>query len=96
VGDQLTPVLEKELLDRFFTDLTQFMENYIFWTSEVPKTLVINPDIIGKLSRMEGFYEREELKSLVPAHAPVVRYFRLKYGVVELYEDYEEKFLHFE
>lgn len=84
-------------LAEFFSDITRFGWDYVQWTSEIPKTLRINPDIIGKLSRIEGFYQRDEVKNAeITAHAPVVRRFNLPFGVVELYEDYEEKFLHFE
>jgi hypothetical protein len=93
--------VDKATLDRFFTDLNQFLDDYLFWTGEFPSTLIMNPDIIGKLSRVEGFYQRKELESLVPAHAPVVRFFRLQPSegepvIVQIYEDWEEKFLHFE
>lgn len=92
---------DQELLDRFFTDLNQLMEDYMFWTEEKPKMLAINPGIVSKLSRLRGFYERPELRALVPAHAPVVRYFRLitsegEEVVVTLYDDWQEKYLHFE
>jgi hypothetical protein len=87
---------EQDQMARFFERLVNFADEFHEWTSEAPKLLVINPDIVGKLSRIEGFYQRPELEALVPEHAPVVRHFRLPFGVVEIYEDFEEKFLHFE
>lgn len=89
-------VLTPKEMDEFFTDLKKLEEQYIRWTGELPKRLVISPAIIRSLSRVEGFYHRPELQSEVTAYAPIVRYFKLKQCVVTLAEDYEEKFIHFE
>jgi hypothetical protein len=86
----------KRELDDFFASLNELGKWYIRYTSEAPKTLAINPDIVKKMAQVEGFYQREELQGLVPAHAPVVRYFKLDFGMVMLVDDWEEKFLHFE
>lgn len=86
----------KKELDDFFANLNVLGEMFTRYTGEVPKRLNVNPDIIGKMSTVEGFFQREELQGLVPAHAPVIRYLKLKFGVVMLYDDWQEKFLHFE
>lgn len=86
----------KEQLDQFFNRLDNLGKWYCESTSEVPKNLFVNPAIIGKLARLDGFYQRPELAGIVPAHAPLVRYFKLSFGVVLLVDDYEEKFLHFD
>lgn len=84
-------------LEEFFGDVNRFGHDFIQWTDEVPKLLVINPDIIAKLSRLPGFYERPEVKNTeVTAHSPVIRRLNLDFSVVEIYEDWDEKFLHFE
>jgi hypothetical protein len=88
---------DKEILQEFFDDLNRFGQDYIQWTKELPKTLVVNPDIIGKLSRLDGFYQREEIKNVeVTAASPVVRRMNLAFGIVFLDEDWDEKFMHFE
>lgn len=91
---------EQIAMHLFFQGLRDHAIQFILWTSEAPTRLVINPDIIGRLSRVEGFYQREELKSLVPANAPVVRNIRIPLPggelIVEIYDDYDEKFFHFE
>lgn len=84
------------MLDRFFTQLKELLAHYREWTEEVPKKLVINPDILRKLAKIEGFYQRPELQGEITAHSPVVRYFKLGEIVVLLDEDWAEKFLHFE
>jgi hypothetical protein len=92
--DNLT---DKEILTEFFDDLNRFGQDYIQWTKELPKTLVVNPDIIGKLSRLDGFYQRDEIKNVeVTAASPVVRRMNLAFGIVFLDEDWDEKFMHFE
>jgi hypothetical protein len=83
-------------LDMFFTQLKALSEAYVMWTSEAPKTLVINPDIVMQLSKVAGFYQRPELTAQVTAHSPIVRHFKLDFGVVLIREDWEEKFYHFE
>lgn len=93
---QVRKETDAEMLDQFFGEMEQHSDAYKLWTGEVPKTLVINPEIVGKLSRFEGFYQRKELKALVPAHAPVVRNLRLAHGVVFILEDLDEPFYHFE
>lgn len=86
----------KKTLDDFFAHLNELGKWYTHYTSEVPTMLNVNPDIIRQMAMVEGFYQREELQGLVPAHAPVVRYFKLKFGVVMIVDDWQEKFLHFE
>jgi hypothetical protein len=88
--------LGAEDMDAFFKQIAELETHYTYWTNEVPKRLVINPDIIGKLARIPGFYQRPELQSEVTLHAPVVRYLKLANTVVTLQEDYDEKYLHFE
>jgi len=83
-------------LSTFFKNLDELGKWYVEVTSEVPKKLFINPEVVGKLARIEGFYQRPELRGIVPAHAPLVRYFKLSFGVVLLVDDWEERFLHFD
>ena len=88
-------------LNDFFARLHDYAMEFEKWTGMRPKRLVINPDIIGRISRIEGFYQRPELTSLVPQHAPVVRYIRLfphnvVPWIVEIQEDWGESFYHFE
>lgn len=80
----------------FFIQLEDLELYYIEWVGEVPKLLVINPDIVGALSKVEGFYQRPELQAEITLYAPVVRYLKLRHCVVTLQEDYDELFLHFE
>lgn len=86
----------KQILDKFFSHLNELGKWYIHYTSEVPTRLIINPEIVAQMAKVEGFYQRPELQGKVTAYAPVVRYFVLDFGVVMLVDDYEEKFLHFE
>lgn len=87
----------KKTLDDFFAHLNELGIWYEHYTSEVPKFLAINPDIVKQMAKVEGFYQREELSGgQVTAYAPVVRYFKLKFGIVRLVDDWGEKFLHFE
>lgn len=87
----------KKTLDEFFAHLNELGEWYKYYTDEVPKTLCINPDIVKQMAVVEGFYQREEVSSgQVTAYAPIVRYFKLKFGVILLVDDWEEKFLHYE
>lgn len=83
-------------LGEFFQHLNTLGHMFTHYTSEAPKSLFINPDIVGHMSRIEGFYQRPELGTEVSAHAPIIRYFKLEFGVVLIVEDWEEKFLHFE
>jgi hypothetical protein len=83
-------------LATFFEQLLALESFFVDWTDEVPKLLVINPAIIGALAKVEGFYQRPELRAEVTMHAPVVRYIKLKYSIVTIQEDYDEIFLHFE
>jgi len=92
---------EKELLtpenmEDFFNLLKATETNYVYWTGVLPKKLIISFDILKKLSKVTGFYQRPELKAEVTAFSPIVRYFRLTHGVVTIQEDYEELFFHFE
>jgi hypothetical protein len=84
------------MLEEFFRHLKVHAEVYLLWTSEVPKTLVINPEILAQLSKIEGFYQREELSAQVTTHSPIVRHFKIPFGVVLIREDWEEKLYHFE
>lgn len=86
----------KEDMVNFFSYLDSTADVFYEWLGKEPKLLVINPDIIGALSRVEGFFQSEYLQAEVPAHAPIIRYFKLKLGVVTIYESYTEKFMHFE
>lgn len=86
----------KKTLDDFFTHINELRKWFTHYTHEVPKRLFINPEIVAQMSRVEGFYQRAELGGIVPAYAPVVRYFKLDECVVTLVDDWEEKFLHFE
>lgn len=86
----------KQEMDEFFTMLISLSEDYKKWVGKYPNSLVINPDIVGKLSRVEGFYQRQELGTEVSLHAPLIRFFKLKDIVVLLIEDYDEQFLHFD
>jgi len=87
----------KETLDLFFAHLNELGLWYKHYTDEVPTELHINPDIVRQMASVEGFYQREEVKNaMVTTHAPIVRYFKLKFGVILLVDDWQEKFLHFE
>jgi len=88
--------LTTEDLDLFFKQLNELESQYIYWAQEPPKKLIINPGIIAKLARVEGFYQRPELQSTVTIYAPVVRHFKLEHTVVTIREDYDENYLHFE
>lgn len=90
-------ITAKQTLDDFFAHLNELGGWYEHYTNEVPKELHVNPDIIRQMAAVEGFFGREEVRNgMVTIHAPVVRYFKLKFGVVLLVDDWEEKFLHFE
>ena len=91
-GKELTP---EDMLD-FFNLLKAMETNYTYWTGVLPKKLIISFDILRRLSKVTGFYQRPELKAEVTAFSPIVRYFRLTHGVVTIQEDYEELFFHFE
>lgn len=87
----------KKTLDDFFAHLNELGGWYEHYTKELPKELHVNPDIIRQMAAVEGFFQREEVKhAMVTAHAPIVRYFKLGFGVVMIIDDWEEKFLHFE
>lgn len=92
--------LEIKLMDDFFLNMLAQAVAFTHWVDGLPKLLIINPDIIGKLSRIKGFYERPELRALVPAHAPVVRYIRLvlpqEEVILKIIDDWDETFYHFE
>lgn len=83
-------------IESFFLHVKELAHWFKYWTEEYPKEIVINPDIIGKLSRVDGFYEREEVKTQVDQHTRMIRRFSLDFGTVLIIEDWEEKFLHFE
>lgn len=88
---------DKDTLDRFFDQLKETEAHFMEWTGGRPLTLTIDPDIIRRLSRIEGFYQRPEVsEAQVTKHAPVIRYLKLNLGVVTIDEDYEEVFYHFE
>jgi hypothetical protein len=91
--DKLTPT---ETLNKFFVPMLAHANAYHAWTNELPKTIVINPDILVALAKTEGFYQRPELAAMVSAHSPIVRYFKLPMCVVMIREDWDEKFYHFE
>lgn len=89
--------MDSEKLSVFFDHMKSHAAHFYDYTGDNPKLLVINPEVIAKLSRLDGFYHRPEVKNAeITAHAPVVRRFNLTFGTVELYEDYEEKLYHFE
>jgi len=89
---ELTP----EDMNDFFILLKTMEAHYTYWTGVMPKKLIISFDILRRLSKVTGFYQRPELKAEVTAFSPIVRYFRLTVGVVTIQEDYEELFFHFE
>jgi hypothetical protein len=86
----------KQELDAFFLPMIAHAEAFTQWTDKLPKYLIINPDILTRLSRIEGFYQRPEVASMVSAHAPIVRYFKLPMCTVMIHESPEEDFYHFE
>jgi uncharacterized protein YihD (DUF1040 family) len=88
--------LDKQDMEDFFTHLVDLEAHFTYWTGNKPKKLVISSEILRKLSKVTGFYQRPELRSEVTAYSPVVRYFTLKNCVVTLQEDYEEPFMHLE
>lgn len=83
-------------LDRFFQPLTANAMNFAEWTGQLPNKLVINPQIMQKLSRIDGFYQRRELSGQVSAHSPIIRYINVGIAVVTLQDDWGEVFYHFE
>jgi len=83
-------------MDDFFNLLKTSEVNFMYWTSVVPKRLIISPEILRKLSKVTGFYERPELRAEVTSYSPIVRYFRLTHVVVTIQEDFDELFFHFE
>jgi len=89
---ELTP----EDMEEFFSLLKVSEANFEKWASVLPKTLVINPEIIRALSKVIGFYQRQELKAEVTTYSPIVRYFKLTNTVVTIQEDFDELFFHFE
>lgn len=90
-NDEHTTVLQK-----FFNDLAKLAVDYIYWVGEPPKLLCINPEILARLSREPGFFQRPELQTEVTTHAPVVSRMQFDFGTVQIYERWEEKYLHFE
>jgi hypothetical protein len=84
------------LLDRFFSELNSISASYQHWSGQVPKNLIISPVILQKLSKETGFFQRPELRSEVTAYAPVISRMILHCGVVQLIEDFDENYLHFE
>jgi hypothetical protein len=86
----------KKTLDDFFAHLNELGKWYIHYTSEVPKKIFVNPEIIARMARVEGFYQRPELQGMVTASAPVIRWLKMDFGMVLIVDDWEEKFLHYE
>lgn len=83
-------------MDDFFKLLKASEINFEWWTGVLPKKLVIGSEIIRKLSKVTGFYQRPELKAEVTSYSPIVRFFKLTHTVVTIQEDYDELFFHFE
>lgn len=86
---------KQELAD-FFSHLHELGKWYIHYTGNVPKNMFVNPEIIAKMARVEGFYQRPELQGMVTASAPVVRWLKMDFGMVTIVDDWTEKFLHYE
>lgn len=86
----------KQDLDRFFYHLYTFGFYQFVMTGEYPKRLHINPVVLRDLSNVPGFFQREELRTEVTTHSPVISRIRLPWGVVTIREDYEEPFMHLE
>lgn len=88
---------DEQSLDEFFSRLKAFYGWYKEMTGERPKLLVISPQLLQRLAKLEGFFQRPELGTEVTPYSPVVRRFKLTSDtVVELYEDPNEPFLHYE
>ena len=83
-------------LEDFFGKLSDLGGWQFKMTGQHPKYLYINPLILQKLSKMDGFFHRQELSTQVTVHSPVISRMKFSFGVVEIIEDYEEPFLHFE
>lgn len=86
----------QEQLDKFFGRLDEFGRYQQEMIGAYPKRLHINPEILRKLSKTEGFFQREELRTEVTTHSPIISRMKFPWGVVTIREDYEEPFLHFE
>lgn len=89
---------DREILDEFFAYLRETVDMYEQWVNRQPAKLFINPEIMRKLSKLEGFYQRPEVRSAeVTAHAPMVRRFRVnEHTVLTIYEAASESFLRIE
>lgn len=86
----------QEDMQDFFSLLKVLESHFTRWSGQKPKILVISPEMLRKLSKVIGFYQRPELRSEVTAYSPIVRYFKLETTVVTIQEDYEEILFHFE
>jgi hypothetical protein len=86
----------KDTLDKFFAHLNELGKWYTYYTSEVPTKVIVNPDIVAQMAKVEGFFQRPELQGMVTAYAPVVRWLKLDFGMVLIVDDWSEKFLHYE
>lgn len=83
-------------LDNFFTKLGEFGQYQKDMVGEYPKRLHISPLVLLKLSKLHGFFQREELRTEVTDHSPIVSRMKFSWGVVAIREDGEEMFLHYE
>ena len=87
---------DAQLLDDFFNKLEELGAWYIYMVGKEPIRMFINPVILQRLSTMDGFYQRKELRTQVTTYSPVISRMVFSFGVVEIIESYIEQFLHFE
>ena len=85
----------KQQLNDFFVHIKELGKHYKQWAGAYPTKIFISPRILMKLSNIEGFYQREELRTQATTYAPVIHKMDLGWGVVYIIEDWEEQFLHF-
>lgn len=83
-------------LDQFFNRLAEFGEYQYKMVGTYPKRVHIAPPILLALSRIPGFFQREELRTEATEFSRVVSRIKFSWGVVHIREDPGEVFLHFE
>lgn len=96
MSESSTPCTTKEDLSTFFSFLLETEKVFSRLVGFYPTKLVVNPEILRVLSKIDGFYQRPEINAEVLMYAPVLRYIKLRYSIVTIQEDYEETFMHFE
>lgn len=89
---------DQQILDEFFGYLQKTVEMYERWIRETPSRIFINSAVMQQLSKLEGFYQRPEVRSTeVTAFAPMVRRFKVNDRVVlTIFDRPDEPFLRVE